>query len=133
MKQFYSEYENWEDFKNGMYNIPEYKNEDRLVSLAIELLTDNELFLNTCKLILKEWPISSKVNLTNTGCNRRAWLGQAACCYKFNVPEMCTRIAWGKMSMNQQSIANSIADKIINSFEVNYERQNTELYKNLGE
>jgi hypothetical protein len=32
-----------------------------------------------------------EVNLSNTNCNRRAWLGQAACCYRFSVPGFCSR------------------------------------------
>lgn len=128
MKQFYKEYNHWEDYINGMYESYNQKDENKFISLALKMLTNKELFLNTCKEVLIKWPISSKVNLTNKQCNRNAWLGQATCNFKFNVPEICTRLAWGKLSKDQQLTANKIADKIINSFELSYEKKDRELY-----
>jgi len=128
MKQFYKEYNYWEDYINGMYEFPKQKDEEKYILLAIEMLTNNELFLNTCKEVLINWTISSRVNLTNKQCNRKAWLGQASCNFKYKVPEICTRIAWGKLNINQQNEANKIAEQVINSFELKYEKQDTELY-----
>jgi hypothetical protein len=125
--QFYKEYYYWEDYLNGMYDIPKQKDIDTLVSLAIYMLTNKELFKSTCLILLDKWHISSAVNLTNKQCNRRAWLGQACCSFKFKVPETCTRIAWGMLTDNQQDEANKIAETIINHFESNYECQNTKL------
>lgn len=129
MKQYFEQYTFWEDYLNGMYEIPLKSDGDGLVILSIKMLTDKELFLSTCKDILINWPISTMVNLTNKQCNRRAWLGQAACNYRFKVPEICTRIAWSKLTPIQQFEANLIAEKIIINFEMNYEKENTELYK----
>jgi hypothetical protein len=128
MKQFFKEYNYWEDYINGMYEFPNPKDEQKFILLAIDMLTNNELFFNTCKEVLINWKISSRVNLTNKQCNRKAWLGQASCNFKYKVPEICTRIAWGKLSINQQNEANKIAEQVINSFELNYEKQDTELY-----
>ena len=127
MNQFYSHYENWEDFKNGMYCISKQSNEKELINNAIVILSDNDMFFETCKELLQNWPISIKVNLTNRQCNRKAWLGQAACSYKFNVPEILTRISWGKLSKIKQFQADQIALKIINYFELTYENKNKEL------
>ena len=129
MKQYFEQYTFWEDYLNGMYEIPLKSDGDGLVILSIKMLTDKELFLSTCKDILINWPISTMVNLTNKQCNRRAWLGQAACNYRFKVPEICTRIAWSKLTPIQQFEASLIAEKIIINFEMNYEKENTELYK----
>lgn len=128
MYQYFENYIYWEDYINGMYDFPKKEDEILLISLAIEMLTNNELFLNTCKEILIDWTISSRVNLTNKQCNRKAWLGQAACNYKFNVPEILTRIAWGKLSDIQKYNADAIALKIINHFELSYENKNNKLY-----
>jgi len=129
MKQYYCNYIFWEDYINGMYEIPKQEQEEIYINLAVTMLTNVELFLNTCKEVLANWPISSSINLTNKQCNRRAWLGQSCCSYKYKVPETCTRIAWSRLSISQQSIANEIAEKIINSFELNYEKKDIELYK----
>jgi hypothetical protein len=111
-----------------MYEFPKQKDEQKYISLAIDVLTNNTLFFNICKEVLINWKISSRVNLTNKQCNRKAWLGQACCNFKYKVPEICTRIAWGKLSINQQNEANKIAEQVINSFELNYEKKDTELY-----
>ena len=87
-----------------------------------------ELFLNTCIEVIENWTISTKVNLTNKQCNRKAWLGQASCNYKYKVPEILTRIAWSKLDIIQQYEANEIAQKVINSYELNYEKKDTKLY-----
>ena len=128
MKQVYYSYTEWEDYLNGMYDTPKNGYSEKYIHLAVELLSDPLLFKDTCINILNDWPRCSSVNLTNTSCNRKAWLGQAACNYKYSIPEICTRIAWGRLPPITQSIANDIAQKIIKSFEVNYGKQNKELY-----
>jgi hypothetical protein len=128
MKQYYHNYIYWEDYISGMYDTSAKHNEEELVNLAIKLLSNENLFFDTCKEVIKHWTISSRVNLTNKTCNRKAWLGQASCCYLHGVPEIYTRIAWGKLSSEMQYKANLIAEKIINSFELNYEKKDKELY-----
>ena len=128
MKQYYKEYYYWEDYINGMYEMDNIKNESELISLAINMLSNKELFLNTCIEVIENWTISTKVNLTNKQCNRKAWLGQASCNYKYKVPEILTRIAWSKLDIIQQYEANEIAQKVINSYELNYEKKDTKLY-----
>ena len=128
MKQIFAKYQDWEDYKAGMYST-DYKNEEILVSDSIKMLSNTDLFFHTCIDLIQDWTVSASVNLTNKSCNRKAWLGQAACCYAYNVPEICTRIAWGKLSNEQQIDANIIADKVIRI----YENQNRRLYSNMGE
>ena len=77
--------------------------------------------------------ISAKVNLTNISCNRRAWLGQACCSYKFNVSETSTRLAWGLITEKQRIESNAIADKWIKIFEQSYERENRKIHFQMGE
>lgn len=129
MNQFYSEYTLWEDYKNSMYdNNYDINKEDEMIEKAKSLLCDTKLFLTVCYEVVQFWNISTKVNLTNKNCNRRAWLGQAACNYRYKVPEILTRKAWAKMDDYQRQEANKVADKIINIFEKNYEKENRRLY-----
>ena len=128
INQYFSHYETWEDYKNGMYSIEKKENEQQLVNNAIILLSDNNMFYEICKELLLKWTVSSKVNLTNKQCNRKAWLGQAACNLKFNVPEILTRVAWGQLSISKRYCADDVALKIINHFELSYENKNTKLY-----
>ena len=131
MKQFYAKYTDWEDYKAGMYN--HLENDETLIESAIKLLCDPFRFFDVCKIVIKQWPISTRVNLTNLNCNRRAWIGQSACFYECSVPELLTREAWGRLSINQRHDANCIADKIINHFEVTYEKNNFEIHFLMGE
>lgn len=129
MEQIFKEYIYWEDYINGMYEFFEKNNEQKYVSLATKVLTDNDLFFKTCNEVVKNWPIATSVNLTNKSCNRQAWLGQASCNYKYNVPEICTRIAWGLLTYEQQINANKIASLIITK----YEKENRKIHKRVGE
>lgn len=115
MKRLFEKYTEWEDFKSGMYTMYKEK-EEYLIRKSVSLLTNDELFLTTCKAVVNEWKITTSVHLTNGTINRKAWLGQAACCYLYKVPELLTRVAWGKLTADQQNAANNIADTVINSY-----------------
>jgi hypothetical protein len=105
MIQIYHKYTEWEDFQNGMFNTA-FDNESLLITNAIKLLSDDVLFYQTAINVLNKWPISSDVNLSNNSSNRQSWVGQSACCYKYNV----------------------IADKIIIIYESKYKK----IHKNMG-
>ena len=128
MIQYYSHYLNWEDFNNGMYDFLPLSNQEVYVFSSIKMLTDLELFLTTSIKVIGNWPISTAVNFTNKSCNRKAWLGQACCSYAFKSTEVCTRVAWGKLTHKQQFEANNIADNVILNFELNYETKNTKIH-----
>ena len=117
MKQIFKPYTKWEDFLNGMYTLNDVIDKDKKVIGAITLLSNQKAFYMALKEVLTNWPIASKVNLTNKQQNRNAWLGAAACMYIHNTPEYLTRIAWGLLNKDVQQKANNIADKIIIEFE----------------
>lgn len=128
MKQIYKPYTEWEDYKNGMYSEFDNNKKNALIKRAVKMLSNQDLFLETLEKVILEWEISSMNNLTNTSSNRRSWLGQAACSYKYQVPEKLTRIAWGLLSEEQQIEANKTADEIIRK----YEDKNYRLYRCMG-
>lgn len=115
MNQYYTHYENWEDYQNGMWRKP--VNSELQEQQAIEVLSDP---LEAMTRVVNEWPISTMQNLTDKKSNRRSWLGQAACCIMHNVPESVTRSSWFKLSEEQRLNANNIAEKIIKEWERNY-------------
>lgn len=116
IKQIHHPYHLWEDFKNGMY-CGTTDNDPDLIEKAKSLLSNTKLFYSTAKEILTRWPISSSVNLSNVGINRRAWIGQAACSYLHSVPETLTRVAWMELNDIQRFEANTVAEKIILIYE----------------
>ncbi len=123
MKRLFEKYTEWEDYKNGMYEM--YKTEDEdLIRKSVYLLTNSVLFLEACKSVIKDWKITTSVHLTNNTINKKAWIGQASCNYLYKVPELLTRVAWGKLTKRQQETANQIAETVINSYLNNLENEN---------
>jgi len=119
MIQIYYKYTEWEDFQNGMFET-KFKNEDELILKAAKLLSNEIEFYNTSLKVLDNWKISSDVNLSNKNSNRQSWIGQAACCYAFGVPEILTRKAWNGLDNTIKIKTNLIADKIIKVYERKY-------------
>ena len=113
MKQIFEHYEKWECYKNGMYNLSDVTLKRQKVFGSIELLSTPDLFYKACKELIKAWPVSSSVNLTNKQQNRRAWLGAAASMFVHQCPEYLTRLAWGLLEKQEQDAANEVAEKVI--------------------
>ncbi len=129
MRQYYADYQKWEDYINGMYNTT-LLDKELLVKNAVLLLSDAQKFDKTCKDVINNWKVASAVNLTNKSCNRRAWIGQSACCFEYKVPEILTRVAWGKLTEKQRVSADKIADKHILDYEKLWRQKLRELSGN---
>lgn len=124
MKQIFAPYWDWEDYKSGMYDLVPVSSHSQLIEIAVDILSDPELFDLILIEVFKEWKVSIDVNLSNRSINRRAWLGRAACCYLYKVPEVLTRIAWKVLTDHQRIEADKIAIKYIQI----YEKENIRLY-----
>lgn len=117
MNQYFTHYKNWEDYQNGMWTSHEKSKEIELVELATQcLLNPKEPMLK----VINQWSESTKVNLTNLSSNRKSWLGQAACCLEYGVPETLTRAAWNNLTEEQRNNANEIAKQVIEQWEKNF-------------
>lgn len=114
-QQIFEHYEKWEDYINGMYR-NEQENADYFIGKAKIVLSDPYLFKDVALNVISNWIIATSVNFTNNGINKRAWLGQASCCYKYNVPEFFTRIAWKELTEYQRISANLVAKEIIHNW-----------------
>lgn len=123
VKPFFADYHVWEDYINGMYQNQNYSTVEIDMNSAIEMLTNGLLFSETIDAVFLHWEIATKVNLTNANCNKRAWTGAASCSYKFKVPEIVTRLAWGKLSNADQKKANIIAQRKINEWVLIYKNK----------
>jgi hypothetical protein len=123
MKRIYHPYWKWEDHKAGLYNMLDPYTEqqtEKLSNDAKELLSNPELFRNVALTVIRDWPRSAEVNLSNPSRNRQAWIGQASCCYALKIPEYITKFGWRLMTLEQQAEANKVADEIINIWEVRH-------------
>lgn len=123
MIRVYHRYELWEDFAHGLYRMALYNSpqeQEELIELARELLIDQAKLWDAMNAVATEWVHAAEVQLTNTTRNRRAWLGQAACCYAYGAPESLTKLAWHRLERAQQDRANAVADHVIATWEANY-------------
>ncbi len=117
IKPIWENYNNWECYKNGMY---QNGNDKEIIAQCYEILTSNnlkeEMFDTTIT-----YEIATKVNFTNRMFNPVSWLGQATCNRLINATaqEVCN--AWMSMSEEQQKKANDIAKEVIEEWRKNYE------------
>lgn len=118
MEQIYHNHNMWEDYKNGMYKV-NCRDSTKCLKKARELLSTPYLFIPFSKKVVVEWRYAAEQNLTNRSRNRRAWVGQASCCFFAGVPEFITKTAWHELSPYEQDRANKIADDAISLFEYN--------------
>ena len=127
IKRIYSRYQDWEDFQNGMYS-NDFSNLDADLKNAFKILSNSDYFYKKGLEMILSWPVCADYNLSNKSINRKAWIGQATCCYVSKVPEVVTKISWGLLSENEQIMANYKAKLIIDVYEKKY----IELYQNMG-
>ena len=107
-----NEWESWEDWQAGLYankDAPEPSDSEQ----ARQLLTNSEQFREVAIEMLREWPTAAMQNLCRVWSGRRAWLGQAACCYSLGVNSADVCAAWGEMTNSEKGVANSVAEGVI--------------------
>lgn len=116
MDRIFTPYTDWEDYQAGMYDESREGRSER-VQAALECLSVPSECRRAMERVVSEWKTATDFNLTNKEQNRRAWLGQAACCIQHGCHEDETREAWGMMSDFSRDSANRIAQSIINEWE----------------
>ena len=122
IERVFYHYEQWEDYKNRMYDRPEtgITSEER-IQKAIECLSDETICLENMRKVVREWPIGTEQVLTNRSQNRKAWLGWCACFMYGGCHDEETRKAWNIMTDEARKSANAIAEKVIKEWEAQYE------------
>jgi hypothetical protein len=126
-KKKWHHYLKWEDFQNGMYRTLYGEEKKEYLRKAIEFTGNAELYGDWMLQVVEKWPISCEQNLTDTGMNRQAWIGHAACCMAIGCPEDITREAWSELTDQQRDEANAKADFAIELWEAIYEGQNSKV------
>jgi len=113
MKRIFYPYNEWEDYKAGMYRLPSVQDSATQVQESVDLLASSSIFYGVALGMISDWSISAAVNLSNKSRNRQAWLGQASCCFSHKSSEHQTKEAWHLLTKEQQDSANQVADEII--------------------
>lgn len=106
----YAPYDQWEDYRAGMFDA---RITDEAVHQCKTLFRERSRCSLAMRRVIDAWPVASEVNLSNHSCNRRAWLGQAACCLACGATASATKRAWWQLSDMVRMQANSSADEVI--------------------
>lgn len=123
MRKKYHNYKDWEDYQAGMFRLD---NDPNAVQSSAYLLSDPQRCYDAMLAVVMKWPVAAEHNLTKEDKNRRAWVGQAACCYAVGSPDHATKQAWNLlMTDDTRATANAIADTVIQLWEKDYSNEQT--------
>ncbi|MFN8738720.1 MAG: hypothetical protein ACK5YR_02260 [Pirellula sp.] len=117
IERVYHSYEKWEDYKWGMYEKTCWMDEEQMTNECQNLLSCPEWLEEAMMFVATDWVFSAEHNLSNVNRNRQAWLGQVACNMTHGAPEYLTKIAWNRLTLEQQEKANKVADSVIKYWE----------------
>jgi hypothetical protein len=117
-KRVYRHYLEWEEVWHNMWGtVPDRK---AFLEYAIQFTGDYHLYGSYMQRVVREWPVSCENALTDESLSKKAWLGHAECALAFCCPEDIVRLAWGKLTDEQQLLANQEAARAIQTWEDSY-------------
>lgn len=123
MKRIFHPVDTWEEMEANMWG--EVVNRKSALDRAIEFTGDHRLYGRWMLRVVKEWKFSCENSLTDLNLNRRAWVGHAAVAMALGIPEDITRLAWAKLSDEQQLLANREAERAIALWEQSHREDRT--------
>lgn len=126
MKKIYHHYDKWECFRNKMY-LTKDVNEVKNIEKVIYFFSHDSLFLDVGYELIEKWKFTLQHHLSDESINKIAYMGQLACNYKYNVPEITTKKAWYLIDENIRIKSNNNAKLIIKKY-FNNETKNRQLY-----
>lgn len=107
-------WDHWEDYRAGLYGTDLNLT---LLERSRALLRDPDAFLEAATEMVRAWPNATHHNLSNMWSGRKAWLGQATCCYVHGATSRTTRMAWGDLTNEEQRRANGVAELVREAWE----------------
>ena len=93
-----------------------FEGADEKLELAKRITANSETYGAAMQAVIKAWPRTMLNSLTNTGMNRRAFVGRCAMSYAYGIPEKITRDAWAFLTDEQRNKANAKAQFYINEY-----------------
>ena len=129
-ERVYHPWTEWEEVRFNMWG--DVGDRAEATQRAVVFTGDAALYGGYMMRVVNEWPVSCENALTDYSINRRAWVGHAAVALALGIPEDITRLAWGKLSGEQQLLANKEASKAISAWEHNCIKSG-KLHSNLAE
>lgn len=94
--------------------------QEEKINQCIKFMSDTDVFESFMIAVIREWPLSCEVSLSNPQINQVAWLGQAAAAIGIECPEDITKKAWSFLSEEKQIKANEAARRNIKKWKDEY-------------
>jgi hypothetical protein len=124
IKQIFIPYWKWECYKNKMYNKITQEEEIYKRKLCSNLLNNTNEFSLSMENVINSWKYTMINHLSNKSINRKAFVGQCAAYYKYQIPEYITRDVWKTINKKKCILANNEAIKHIEKWEYNRKLKN---------
>ncbi len=105
-----------EDYLNGLFNTST-EDDELYIKKVIKLFRSEYRTIRAMSSVIRKWKHATEHNLTNGSINKIAWLGQAACCYRFRAPDFITKKAWWNLPKEVRNRADKNAKDLIESYE----------------
>jgi hypothetical protein len=113
MTRLYHPWHLWEDYQHNFYGgASEYQREDTH-ALYASLLKEIPRFEQALTTIINEWKYSCEHNLTHSGMNRVAYLGQASCALVYKVPHSVCMGGYNLLTDEEKRDADATAQKYL--------------------
>ena len=129
LKRVYRPFQDWEEVGFNMWGNAKDRAQD--IDKAISFTGDHNLYGKFMLRVVRDWPVSCENALTDYTINRKAWIGHAAVALALGIPEDITREAWGKLTYEQQELANRQAEHAISTWETYY-RKGKNIHSEMG-
>lgn len=118
MKRIYHPYTRWEDHRAGFYDKPPIGHaKASQANKIVTMFMCASLTRTYMKMAIEQWSVSCETNLTNTGMNRVAYIGQAAACLYCGACCFLTMETWSTIPEQFRNQADNIALEIIKEWE----------------
>ena len=130
INQKFIPYWKWECYKNKMYDKITKDQEIKKRKLCFNLLNNIPEFSLSMNLVIDNWKFTMINHLSNKSINRKAFVGQCACYYKYQIPEYITRQVWKSLTKEKSILANNEAIKHIKRWEYKIKLNNILNYGN---
>lgn len=124
IKQIYHNYNLWEDYKNGMWKKVSKEDEEGMLQIAIEFMSNHIKWGKAMIDVVDNWNYTCEQNLTDAAIYHKPFIGQCAVCYEFKIPEYITRLVWNKLTDEQQVLANKQAGIAIRKWKTQHIKKN---------
>ena len=120
LKRVYHHHDRCEEYKSQMWKIIPVEKREALIQQSYALLVDIPAFEKVMMQLIDAWPNSCEANLTPMVINHRAWMGQAACAFNHGASEDLTKLAWCRLTEEEQHLANLAANRVIDFWRERY-------------